>query len=509
MKFYNTIVSYVIKKRIHQIEFFKKFPLEVQKDVFFDLIDKSKDTEWGKKHQYKDIKSIDDFKQNVKIQTYESLKPFIERVRNGAQNILWSSEIKWFAKSAGTTSGKSKFIPVSKESLEGCHYKGGKDLMSIYLNHFPKTKVLEGKSMMIGGSSSLDKENSNSYYGDLSAIIIENLPIWFSLVKTPSKEVALHPNWEEKIDKMAKIVAKENVTNLTGVPSWNLILLKKVLEITGKKNILEVWPNLEIYVHGGIHFKPYKKQFEKLIPSNTMQYFETYNATEGFFGIQDIPNSNEMLLMLDYGVFYEFLPIEELESKSPKTLQLDEVALNKNYAIIISTNAGLWRYMIGDTIKFTSLFPFRIKLTGRTKYYINTYGEELIEEDANKAIDEACNKTDSIVNEFLIAPIFPNEDGRGAHEWIIEFEKAPKDLDFFITILDETLKAENFDYKAKRVNNIALRIPKINVVKSNTFYKWLKQKGKIGGQNKIPRLSEERVFLEEILYFSSNNPNTK
>ncbi len=499
MKFYNTIVSYIIKKRNHQIDFFKKFPLEVQKDVFFGLLNDAKNTEWGKKYAFKNIKNIQEFKRKIPLQSYNSLKPFIDRIRKGEQNILWHSEIKWFAKSAGTTAGKSKYIPVSKESLEGCHYKGGKDLMSIYLNHFPKTTVLDGKSMMIGGSSSISEYNPNSYYGDLSAIIIDNLPLWFSLVKTPSKEIALHPNWEEKIDKMAHVVAKENVTNLSGVPSWNLILLKKVLEITGKKNILEVWPNLELYIHGGINFEPYRKQYEALIPTKKMQYFETYNATEGFFGLQDQIGSNEMLLMLDYGVFYEFLPLEELEKKNPKTLQLDEVKLNTNYAIVISTNAGLWRYVIGDTIKFTSLYPFRIKLTGRTKYYINVYGEELIEEDANNAIKIACEKTNAIVNEFMVAPIFPDEEGKGGHEWAIEFEKKPKDLDFFISILDNALKSENSDYEAKRFHNMALQIPKINVLKPQTFYNWLKSKDKIGGQNKIPKLCTERNFLEEVL----------
>jgi hypothetical protein len=498
MKFYNSIVSYVIKKRNHQIDFFRKFPLEVQKDLFFDLIDKAKNTEWGKQHNYSKIKTIADFKKNVPIQSYETLKPYIERIRKGEQNILWNKEIKWFAQSAGTTAGKSKFIPVSKESLEECHYKGGKDLMSIYLNHFPKTNVLDGKSMMIGGSSSITAD-SKSYYGDLSAIIIENLPIWFSMVKTPSKEIALHPNWEEKIDKMAEVVAKENVSHFSGVPSWNLILLKKVLRITGKKNILEVWPNLELYIHGGVNFEPYRKQYEALIPSKKMHYLETYNASEGFFGIQDQVNSNELLLMLDYGVFYEFLPIEELDKKNPKTLQLNEVELDTNYALIISTNAGLWRYMIGDTIKFTNLSPFRIKLSGRTKYFINIFGEELIEDNTNSALKIACEKTDALVKEYMVAPIFPNSEGKGGHEWAIEFEKSPKDLAFFTSVLDNALKAENSDYEAKRFKNMALQMPKINVLKPNTFYNWMKSKGKIGGQNKIPKLCTERVFLEEVI----------
>ncbi|MGB0885451.1 MAG: GH3 auxin-responsive promoter family protein [Chitinophagales bacterium] len=499
MKFYNSIISYIIKRRNHQIDFFKKYPLEVQKDLFHELIYKAKNTVWGKEHQYAKIKSIADFKNQVPIQNYDSLKPYIEKVRAGEQNILWHSEVKWFAQSSGTTAGKSKFIPVSKESLEQCHFKGGKDLMSIFLNHYPETNILDGKSMVLGGSSNISSYRAKSFYGDLSAVIIENLPFWFNLVKTPSKEIALHPNWEEKIDKMAQIVSKENVSSLSGVPSWNLILLQKVLEITGKENILEVWPNLELFIHGGVKFEPYKKQYEKLIPSLDMKYMETYNASEGFFGIQDQTNSKEMLLMLDYGVFYEFLPLEELGKENPKTVQLEEVEINTNYAIIISTNAGLWRYMIGDTIKFTSLKPFRIVLSGRTKYFINIFGEELIEENANNALKTACDKTNAISNEYMVAPIFPNENGKGGHEWLIEFQKKPKDLVLFTKILDEALQAENSDYEAKRFQNMALQLPKINIAEPDTFYKWLKTKGKIGGQHKVPKLSDKRIYLEEIL----------
>lgn len=499
MKFYNSIVSYVMKRRIHQIDFFKKYPLEVQKDLFFELIDAAKDTEFGKKYYFEKIQNLDDFKKNVPIQSYDSLKEYIDRIRDGEQNILWPTEIKWFAQSSGTTAGRSKFIPISKESLEQCHYKGGKDLMSLYLNHFPETNVLDGKSLALGGSTSIHSHESKSLYGDLSAIITENLPFWFNLVKTPSKAVALHPNWEDKIGLTAEIVAKENVTNLSGVPSWNLILLQKILEITGKENILEVWPNLELFIHGGVNFEPYRKQYEKLIPSAKMQYLETYNASEGFFGMQDELNSTEMLLMLDYGIFYEFLPMEELGKENARTLQLEEVSLDTNYAIIITTNAGLWRYMIGDTIKFTNLNPFRIKLSGRTKYFINIFGEELIEDNANQAIKKASLETNAAVKEYLVAPIFPDEFGKGGHEWIIEFEQAPKNLLDFTNALDKHLRAENSDYDAKRFKDMALQIPKIHSVAENTFYNWLKSKGKIGGQHKVPKLCTTREILEEIL----------
>lgn len=499
MKLYHSVVSYIMTRRIYQIDFFKKHPLEVQNDVFYSLVNTAKETDFGKKHNFKAIKNLADFKKNVPIQSYDSLKEYIDRIRQGEQNILWPTEIKWFAQSSGTTAGRSKFIPVSKASLEQCHFKGGKDLFAFYLNHFPKTNVLEGKSMVIGGSTSINTFNSKSYYGDLSAIIIENLPLWFNLTKTPAKSIALHPNWEEKINKMAEIVSKENVSNLSGVPSWNLILFQKILEITGKENMLEVWPNLELYIHGGVNFEPYRKQYQKLIPSDKMNYIETYNASEGFFGIQDEMNSGELLLMLDYGVFYEFMPIEEVEKENPRTLQLEEVSLDTHYALIISTNAGLWRYMIGDTVKFTSLNPFRIKISGRTKYFINIFGEELIEDNANQALQKACKHCDAIVSEYLVAPIFPDEMGKGGHEWLIEFAQAPKNMLDFTHELDKYLREENSDYDAKRFQDMALQMPKINAVAENTFYNWLKSKGKIGGQHKVPKLNNNRETLEEIL----------
>lgn len=489
-----------------QIDYFRQFPLEAQRKIFHQLIQKGKNTTWGKKHHYASIRSIDDFKKQVPIQDYESLKPFIEEIIKGKQNVLWPSPITWFAKSSGTTSDKSKFIPVSKESLKDCHFAGGKDLLAIYYNEFPDAAIFAGKSLSIGGSTSVSQLNKKAKYADLSAIIIENLPSWADFVRTPDKSISLQADWEEKINQIAEIAIHENVTSFSGVPSWNLILLKKMLALTGKKNISEIWPNLEMYAHGGVNFEPYRQQYEKLIPSSKMIYLETYNASEGFFAIQDKlkdgqKENGEMLLMLNLGIFYEFLPMEEVEKENPQTLQLNEVELDKNYALVISTNAGLWRYLIGDTIKFTNLHPFRIKVTGRIKYYINVFGEELIEDNARNALKKTMQATKSNVVEYSVAPILPNEKGHGAHEWIIEFDAMPQNKSEFAKLLDKHLQEVNSDYEAKRFKNMALQPPVVHFVEKGFFYNVMKNKGKIGGQNKVPRLLNNRSFLEEALEF--------
>lgn len=499
MSFINSILSWVMKKRIHQIEFFMKYPYEVQEEWLHSLILTSKHTEWGKKFDFKSIESVDEFKRRIPIQNYDTLKPYIERMLQGEQNVLWPSEIKWFAKSSGTTSDKSKFIPVSTESLEECHYKGGKDLLSIYCHNRPETKIFTGKCLVLGGSHQINHLNEESQYGDLSAVLIKNLPIWAEFHRTPELAIALMDNWEEKIEMMANSTIPVNVTNISGVPTWTIILAKRILEITGKDNLLEVWPNLELYFHGAVSFAPYKGQFNKLIPSKEMYYLETYNASEGFFGIQDQDNSNEMLLMLDYGIYYEFIPMEEIEKEFPRSLDLSEVELNKNYAMVISTNAGLWRYMIGDTIKFTSLEPHRIQITGRTKHFINAFGEELIIDNAENALIEACKETGAIIKDYTAGPIYFGNDSTGGHEWIIEFEKQPNNIEQFNIILDNSLKSFNSDYEAKRKGDLALKFPKVHVAAENTFYNWMKSRGKLGGQHKVPRLSNNRQYLEEIL----------
>lgn len=500
MALVNSIISWIMKKRMHQIELFMKYPHDVQDEWFQNLISTAQATEWGKKYDYKSILSPEIYKERVPIQDYNTLKPYIDRMIAGEQNLLWPSHVKWYAKSSGTTSDRSKFIPVSEEALEDCHYQGGKDMVSIYCHNRPESQIFTGKGIVLGGSHKINTiGNGESSSGDLSAILISNLPFWAELLRTPDLNTTLNPNFEEKLEKMAELTIKENVTNLSGVPTWNVILAKRVLEITGKDNLLEVWPNLELYLHGGVSFKPYREQFRRLIPSDDMYYLENYNASEGYFGIQDQSNSDELLLMLDYGVYYEFLPMEYINDENPKTHALHEVELGKNYAMIISTNAGLWRYMIGDTIKFTSLSPYRIQISGRTKHFINAFGEELIVDNADVALRKASLATDAIVGDYTAGPVYFKEKEAGAHEWIIEFTHPPRDLSHFKTILDRTLREVNSDYDAKRNNNLALNEPIVHVAPAGTFYKWMKSRGKLGGQNKVPRLANERTYLEQLL----------
>ncbi len=483
---------------MHQIELFIKYPINVQLEWFTRLIDTAKNTEWGIKYDFKSIKTVEEFKSRIPIQNYDSLKPDIERLMRGEQNILWPSEIKWFAKSSGTTAGKSKFIPVSVEAMEECHFKGGKDLLSMYCNNNPETMIFSGKSLSLGGSNHMNNSNADSFYGDISAILMQNLPFWAQMIRTPDLSIALMENWEDKIEKMVQATLPVNVTTISGVPTWTLVLAKRILETTGKKNLLEVWPNLELFIHGAVSFVPYKDQFHQLIPSPSFNYLETYNASEGFFGIQDRLKSDEMLLMLDYGVFYEFMPMDEYGKENPKTIGLDEVELNKNYALVISTNAGLWRYVIGDTIKFSSLNPFRIRVSGRTKLFVNAFGEEVIIENSDQAIHIACEKTNALVKDYTMAPVYFTDKENGAHEWLIEFDKPPANTDYFKEVLDTALKSLNSDYEAKRYKDMALRPPIIHIVPEGTFYNWLRQNGKLGGQHKIPRLSNDRTILENI-----------
>lgn len=484
---------------MHQIELFIKYPDEVQEEWFGSLINDAIGTEWGKKYDYRSIENITQFKERIPVQNYDTLKPYIERMLNGEQNLLWPSEIKWFAKSSGTTSDRSKFIPVSEESLEDCHFRGGKDMLAIYCNNRPDAKMFTGKSLVLGGSHQINQLSPDSFYGDLSAVIIKNLPFWAEMLRTPDMSIALMDNYEEKIEKMAHATILENVTNIAGVPTWTIVLAKRILEITGKKNLLEVWPNLELYVHGAVNFEPYREQFNRLVPRNDMYYLETYNASEGFFGIQDQSDSPDLLLMLDYGIYYEFIPMEEFDKEFPDTVSLGEVELEKNYAIVISTNSGLWRYMIGDTVKFTSKSPYRLRITGRTKHFINAFGEEVIIDNAEKALNKACADTGAQIKDYTACPIYFDKDEPGAHEWIIEFEKKPKEFERFVDILDNTLREVNSDYDAKRFKDMALKRPKVHIAPNDLFYHWLKAKGKLGGQHKVPRLANERKYVDELL----------
>jgi hypothetical protein len=493
-----SIVNCLNNKRIKQIELFKKFPEKTQNKVLNGLLAKASDTEMGKKYDFSSISSINDFQHRIPVQTYEELIPYVDRLQSGECNLLWPGKTRWFAKSSGTTSAKSKFIPMSRESLEDCHYRGARDMLVIYTNNNPDTKIFTGKSLVLGGSHKINNFSNNYLCGDLSAILIENAPFWVDLIRTPKTKIALLEDFEEKLNQITRITANENVTNISGVPSWYLVLIKQILAFTGKNNLTEVWPNLEVFFHGGISFVPYRKQFMNFIPGNGMHYMESYNASEGFFGIQDDPSTNDMLLMLDLGVYYEFIPADKIRLSSPPVYTIGEVEAGVNYAMVISTNGGLWRYMIGDTIVFTNLRPHKFKISGRTKQFINAFGEEVISDNAEKALDSACKATGALISEYTAGPVFIEADSKGSHEWIIEFEKEPADLAHFTNLLDEALKSVNSDYEAKRYKDINLIKPVVRQVPSGTFYEWMRTKNKLGGQNKVPRLSNTREYIEDL-----------
>ncbi len=486
-------------KRLKQIELFMEYPVEVQEETLSHLLERAVRTWWGKKHHFHEIRSVEQFQQRVPLQSYEEIAPYVERLRHGEKDLLWPGKIRWFAKSSGTTGSKSKFIPVTREALEECHFRGGRDVMALYMKNYPDTRIFSGKSLTLGGSHQVNQFSPDSLYGDLSAILIRNIPFWAQFLRVPELEIALLDQWDVKLQEIARTTVKENVTNLAGVPSWNLVLIRYILEYTGKQNLLDVWPNLELFIHGGVSFEPYRKQFEELIPSPEMHYMETYNASEGFFGIQDDLSRNDMLLMLDYGVFYEFIPMEHFDEDDPPVLTLGEVEKGKNYALGISTNGGLWRYIIGDTIRFTSLRPPRFVITGRTRHFLNAFGEEVIIDNTERALQKACAMTGAIVSEYTVAPVFMEAGKKARHEWCIEFEKTPADMDEFVRYLDQTLMEVNSDYEAKRFKDITLDKPLLHPVRKGTFLEWFRRHEKMGGQNKMPRLSNKRNFVEEIL----------
>lgn len=498
----NSVASWFLRKRFQQIEYFMTHPNEVQESLLMALINKAKDTELGVKYGFSSIRSYADFARQVPVTTYEEYQSYIERSRNGEDNIFWPTQIKWFAKSSGTTNAKSKFIPVSQESLEECHYEASKDLLSIYLNNNPDSKLFTGKGLRLGGSKELYKDKGTSF-GDLSAILIDNMPFWAEYSSTPKNSISLLSDWEVKMQAIVDDTITENVTSLMGVPSWMLVLLNNVLETTGKNHIHEVWPALEVYFHGGVSFAPYRDQYNTLLPKNNLRYYEVYNASEGFFAIQDKNNCSELLLMLDYGIFYEFIPMDTYGSLEQRVIPLSEVEIGKNYAIVISTNAGLWRYKIGDTVRFTSINPYRIKVSGRTKHFINVFGEELIIENAEVALEKTIQQVPCEVKDYTVAPIFMEGKEKGAHEWIIEFNTPPASIEDFRNCLDLELQKVNSDYEAKRFNDTTLRLLEIVVARKDLFYDWLKNQDKLGGQHKIPRLSNSRVFADELISINS------
>ena len=492
--FLNTVTTWFLKKRMHQIELFKKYPLEVQNEVLISLLKNAKNTEFGIKYNFNSINNYSSFSKNIPLTDYESFFKYIERSIKGESNIFWNSPIKWYAQSSGTTNSKSKFIPVSKESLEECHYKAGKDVLCLYVNNNEDSNLFSGKSLRLGGSKKL-YENNNYYFGDLSAILIDNLPLWAELLSAPSNEISLMDKWDEKIKAIINSTLNENITSLAGVPSWMLILLNKILEDRNERKIKDIWKNLEVYFHGGVNFNPYINQFKSVLGED-VRFYETYNASEGFFAIQDRNGSDDMLLMLDYGIYFEF---EILNKLNHEIINLSKVKLDTNYAIIISTNAGLWRYKIGDTIKFTSLNPFRIKITGRTKSFINAFGEELIIENAENALNKTLSKHKSRIVEYTVAPSFISKKNSGYHQWLIEFEKKPLNISKFCEDLDSNLQELNSDYKSKRFKDITMKSLEIIIAKEKLFFDWLRLKNKLGGQNKIPRLSNDRVIIEELI----------
>ncbi len=498
MKLLSPAISSLARMRLWRIEAWKNHPMDAQREVLQDLVTSAQYTEFGRKHDFSRLFNIRSFKNAVPIHEYDDLKPYIERIMKGEQNILWNTPIYWFAKSSGTTSDKSKFIPISDESLHDCHYKASKDVLSLYYQFNPNSELLTGKGLVIGGSHNINPMNNEAQYGDLSAVLLQNSPFWGHWLRTPDLSIALMDEWESKIEKLAESTIRENVTSISGVPTWTIVLFRRILEMTGKNNIAEVWPSLELYMHGGVSFTPYKEQFQRII-GKPINYLEMYNASEGFFAAQDTPGEEGMLLFTDHGIFMEFMPVSEYGKKDPQTISLQDVETGKNYAPVISTNGGLWRYLLGDTIQFVSLNPFRIRVSGRLKHFINAFGEEVIVDNTDKAIAAAGEKTGAVVTDYTAAPLYFSETSNGAHEWLIEFEKEPEDMEQFVQELDKALQQINSDYEAKRYKNIALGMPVVRKLNKGAFAEWLRSRGKLGGQHKVPRLSNERKMIEELL----------
>jgi hypothetical protein len=510
MKLLSSVISKIARMRLWRIQNWSNHPVAVQREVLQDLVTAAQYTEYGKKYQFSKLFSLKEFKKNVPIVTYEELKPYIHRMMQGEDNILCNTPIKWFAKSSGTTSDKSKYIPISEDSLYDNHFQASKDVLSNYYKNFPGSDLLTGKGLVVGGSHQLSSVNEelDIQCGDLSAILMQNSPFWGQWLRTPELSIALLDEWENKIEQLAITTAEENVTSLAGVPTWTLLLLKRILALKGKQTIKEVWPNLELYINGGVSFVPYREQFDKIIGGN-INYLEIYNASEGFFAGQEKPDDDGMLLFTEHGIFYEFLPVEEYGKPHPETIGLHQVKINTNYALVISTTGGLWRYLVGDTIQFTALNPYKIKVTGRVKHYINAFGEEVIVDNSDYAIATACAATNVVVNDYTAAPIYFSEGANGTHEWLIEFENDPLDLVNFTFELDKALKSCNSDYEAKRHKDIALRMPIVRPLPKGTFTLWLKSIGKLGGQHKVPRLSNERKIVEQVLKIVTTQNTTQ
>ena len=492
------IIRPIFTPRLRKLDLYQIEAEALQRGVLKRLLGKAAQTEWGRAYGYDKCLNYEDFAIQTPLNTYEELKGYIDRMRHGEKDVLWPGKVKWYAKSSGTTNDKSKFIPVSKDGLHDTHYAGGTDAVVWYLRNNPKSRIFDGKALILGGSHAPNYNLSGSLVGDLSAILIENINPLVNLVRVPKKATALLSDFEVKRDRIAREAMKQNVTNLSGVPSWMLSVLNRIIELSGKP-LGDVWPNLEVFFHGGVAFTPYRGQYERLITLPRMHYMETYNASEGFFGLQDDPSDTAMSLMIDYGVFYEFIPMDEFDKEQPTVVPLWGIETGKNYAMVISTSSGLWRYIIGDMIRFTSRNPYKFVITGRTKSFINAFGEELIVDNAEKGLAEACRQTGAEVLEYTAAPVFMDADGKCRHQWIVEFSKEPSDIEAFASILDKSLQQINSDYEAKRYKDITLQRLELIKARPGVFNDWLKQKGKLGGQHKVPRLCNNRDIIEQVL----------
>ena len=493
----NSLYVWLMKNRLKEIDSYARNAQAIQHKQWAYLVGKAADTEYGRKYHFHDLRSEEDFRQRVPLASYEDLRPYVERLMQGEDYLLWPEKIRWFSKSSGTTHSKSKYIPVSREALARCHYKGGKDMYALYMRQYPDSGVFFGKTVSMGGSLHTWDTNPGIQCGDVSALLTRYLPSWAESRRIPKREIAMMEDWEKKLPLMVQATWKADVRSIMGVPSWILVYLEKLLEISGKRSLREIWPGLELLIHGGVSFTPYRKQFSEILGGEA-RYLETYNASEGFFAMQDI-SGEDMLLMLDYGIYYEFLPMEEWGKENPGTVGIEGVETGKNYALVISTNAGLWRYLIGDTVVFTSLRPYRIRISGRTKHFINTFGEELMVDNADSALSFACAQTGAEIADYTAAPVFLDQTNQARHQWLIEFKKSPEDLTAFTQFLDSRLKSLNSDYEAKRFKDLLLKSPEIVSLPNGTFHEWLKGQGKLGGQHKVPRLNNNRDFAEEIL----------
>ncbi|UYZ58418.1 GH3 auxin-responsive promoter family protein [Hymenobacter latericus] len=500
----DTLLTWMVKPRLARLERMRAEPHAAQREVLQELLQTARHTDWGRMYGYAEGLNAREFAQRVPVSSYEQLYPWIERVLRGDDDVLWPGRVQWFAKSSGTTNARSKYIPVTPQSLEDCHYRAGRDMVAVAQTLYPDAGILRGKTLSLGGThvaNPFRPDDPASRVGDVSAVIMQNLPAWAESRRTPPLELALLDEWEEKLERMARHVLHENVACLAGVPTWMIMLLRRVSELAGGRPIPEVWPNLRLFMHGAVAFGPYRELFRQLIPEAQMRYLEIYNASEGYLAFQDQPDSQDLLLLLDHGIYYEFIPLEEVGKEHPRTLTLEEVEVGPSYALVISTNAGLWRYQIGDTVRFTSVAPYRIRISGRTKHFLNAFGEEVVVENADAAIAAAAAATGALVKEYTAAPIYfsTGEGSRGGHQWLIEFTQPPASEAQFAQVLDETLRQLNSDYDAKRHRDIALKPPVLTVAAPGTFEQWLARRGKLGGQHKVPRLSNNRELLDELL----------